>query len=146
MNTATEPATDAAGFTEAERDIFGPYFDGQRMRLGDPSKIRRYMVRACGGQPGALLKSIQNPDTPEALKFEQTKQILDAAHFAFELHAFDEASGAGVLEKDVWATIKAFVAFCKKKSPILKSSATCSQPMEASQAAARTTASGSDCC
>jgi hypothetical protein len=131
------------------KDIF-QYHDGEKQRWGDPMAIRRRLVLACGGSFQRLwedyfpdLSKVGLPPEEGGLTPERAaslllaratagEKFLPAVRQAFQMVAFDEATGAGATEQHCEDAARAFGQFCEDAKKKLGNSATSSAPTTSS--------------
>ena len=107
-------------WSEAERQIFGPYHDGRAQVYGDPLAIWRRLVHGLDGDVNRWLTHARSEE-PE-IRYQATERILVATVEAFDLAPFDRATGQGVLERDAMAILNTFFDWIdQKKSPPVNS-------------------------
>jgi hypothetical protein len=120
-------------FTEQERKVFGPYWNGVAKIYGDPLTIDRRMRRALEGDPNEFLAIAKDPNQPESERFAATERVLRAAEFAFSLQPFDPASGQGSTEEQVREVLQQFSDWVDQKKTQQQNSQTCSPVTEECQ-------------
>lgn len=102
-------------FTDNERRVYGPYFNGAQAVFGDPFKINRTLIHLLNGEPNQVIADY-NSKEPCPAKFEATDKLLKAGVEAFGLIPFDAATGQGSLESDVIKVVTDFMKWCSKKN------------------------------
>jgi len=102
-------------YSESDRNIFGPFYNGSEMVHADPLRIRRLLVHELGGDLNAVLSQAHAEEEP--VRFQARDQLLSAARIAFDMTPFNPATGAGAVEADLWAALTAFLDFIEKKNP-----------------------------
>src|SRR5258708_2968626 len=100
-------------FSEAQRRIFGPYFNGVTAIYADPLKAHRRLSYELGGDPEAVGIRANSEDQTE--KFKARAMLLAATVKALDMVPFDPQTGQGASEVDVWAAYNSFVDFLEKK-------------------------------
>ena len=108
-------------YSEKDRQVFGPYFDGQQSRYGDPLAINRRLTAALGGDQSAIAKYHADPQAQEA--------VLRAARIALELVPFDPATGSGALDIDAETALRSFLEFLEGNGSRAGKSPTSSLPI-----------------
>lgn len=101
-------------WTDQERRIFGPYFDGKASVHADPMAVDRRLKKALGGDVNAVLQRYRSDCEMEAL--DATDLIVLAAYVAFDLQPFDKATGAGVVETEAVDILFRFFDWTEKKN------------------------------
>lgn len=87
-------------FSETDRQIFGPYWNGTVQVYADPVAVRRKFQAVLGGDANAVLRAFRS-DKPEE-SIPAGERLAAAVCVAFGLGSpFDPATGAGVVEA-VW--------------------------------------------
>lgn len=117
-------------FSETDKTIYGPYFNGVQQVYGDPIRLHRRLIHGLSGEQAQVLSDIRNKEAPEQVRFEATERFLAASVFAFELAAFDPATGQGMQENAVLALAKDFLGWIKKKEPSTPTAPTCAPPIQ----------------
>ncbi len=108
---------------------FGPYFAGPGPgRYADPFRVRRKLNQLLGGPSGAaqVVKLWESPLPEEALPAAEL--LLGAIREAFDLPAFDPATGQGVGEEDLVALWAAWNEWCRDQKKTAATSPTGSTP------------------
>lgn len=112
---------------DAERAVFGPYLDGEKMRYGDPLAISRRLNQAAGGDVNRVIEDDRSEDP--AVSGPAREKLLAAARFALEMVPFDILTGRGAQEGDIMAALRLFLEWVQKKSENTPPSLTYSTPM-----------------
>ncbi len=120
-------------FSEQERLVYGAFNNGLGQVYADPLRVWRFLVHFLDGDPNQVLRDMRSTDEP--VKFEAVNKMLDAAIQSFPLQPFDPASGAGLCEQDILATVRHFFGWLDEKK---KQSAT--PPMSSAATAAESPA------
>src|SRR5215469_8096350 len=114
-------------FSEGERAIFGPYFNGERLVHADPIRVHRRLYSKLDGDPNKyfelirLKKDEQGNPLPEdqQIPLEQRNQakerVLEAGLYALDMLPFDPVSARGATENDIMAALRAFLEFRASK-------------------------------
>lgn len=100
-------------FTEKERRVYGPYWNGQANIYGDPLRIHRMLVHELGGDPNAVLADYKSEMEPA--QFEAANRLAKAAVIVFGLMPFDTKTGLGCLEDDCMTVLIDYMKWCGKK-------------------------------
>jgi hypothetical protein len=117
-------------FTPAERQIFGPFWDGRTVRHADPLRIRRRLAQLLGREAPKLLEQWQAEEAPPQVRIDAAEHFLWAVSEAFELPKFDPADGQGATEDVVIGVWNAFHDWLKKKGPTTPNGPTSSPPTD----------------
>lgn len=143
-------------FSEKERRCF-QYADGTGQdRWADPLKVRRIMLRETGGLLDATWEKAAEmwrilrmrapehdsdwkrpPVTPEMIACEDI--LLSAARKAFNLPAFDPATGGGSVDSDVITVLRSWSAWVGKCAAAGGSGQTSAAPTDSGLAGASPT-------
>lgn len=114
-------------FSESERKIFGPYFNGESSVYADPIRVHRRLCYKLDGDPNRhfqKLRTLTDPEgkplppdqqTPEAERFQAKERVLEAAAYALDMVPFDPQSARGATENDVMAALRAYLEFRSEK-------------------------------
>lgn len=120
-------------YTTKERLIYGPYNNGVKYIYGDPIRIYRRLVVACGGDLDAVGKAqAQNDD--QLAKANAVDKLIHAAQQAFGLVLFNPEAynpgekTPGLNDDEVLTLLDDFFGWCKKKEGITENSQTLPQP------------------
>lgn len=126
-------------YTEQERRIFGPYFNGAENVYADPIRAHRRLFAALDGDLNKYLREAR-PDlrdlpadeSPEqmTLRLRAEERLLGATVAAFDLVPFDARTGVGALESDAWAVLNSYLEWLEKNGSRGPSCATCSLPSD----------------
>lgn len=109
-------------FTDQQRTIFGPYFNGQEEVYGDPLKIHRRLCHALGGDPNAVIAEANKGDN------DARERVLDAAGWSLEMVPFDKRTGQGATEEVVDQALRQFLEWLEGNAQRAGSYLTCSRP------------------
>lgn len=112
-------------FNEAQRRVFGPYFNGEDQVYADPLTVHRRLFSLLGDPNAVLLDA--NSDDP-SLRHQAREKLLPAAREALELVPFDKKTGRGSLEQDVMAALRSYLEWMEGKGGPGSSLPTCSPP------------------
>jgi hypothetical protein len=101
-------------FRDKDKRIYGPYFDGVSLRLGDPLKIYRSLLLLLDGDINKVLTEAvakyPNTDRPDLpTQAAARTQICTAAVTAFELKPFDPGDGTGVTQAEAEGVFDTFL-------------------------------------
>ncbi len=96
-------------FSEEERLIFGPYFDGRADVHGDPVRILRRLKTLLEGDVNKFLTQARS-DVPE-LACIAYDRLIDATVQSFDLVGFDKVSGEGLTEDRVMSVLVSFTTW-----------------------------------
>jgi hypothetical protein len=87
-------------FTAADKQIFGPYWNGQANVFADPVAVRRRFQAILKGDGNSVLRAFRSDNPAESIPAGE--RLAAAVCAAFGLgNPFDPATGTGVLEA-VW--------------------------------------------
>lgn len=100
-------------FSPAERNIFGPYYDGHGHRWADPLFVSRTLTLELGGQPNEWFAKTRSPDPVE--KGEAVGRIVSACLAAFSMAPFDPATGEGADEHLLLTTLDEYLKWRDSK-------------------------------
>lgn len=117
-------------FNEAERRIFGPYFNGVGLVFADPLRVHRLLHHCLDGEVNKQLALARSEN--EAERFQAWEKLIPATVYALDLKPFDPATGQGSLEQDVKAALRAYLEFMDEKKDQGLTSQTSLQPTPAS--------------
>jgi hypothetical protein len=101
-------------YSESERAVFGPYFNGERLVYADPLAVYRALTHELDGEPNKHLENLKAAEEP--VQFAAKERVLVAARKALGMVPFDDATGKGSLEQDVMAALTAYTEWMEKKS------------------------------
>jgi len=118
-------------YSEQDRRIFGPYFNGLQSVYGDPLQINRRLVHALDGDPAPVHERANSQE--EAERFEAREKLVVAARYAFGMVEFNPTTGQGAVELDVWTALNSFLEWREKKDSTAVTLPT-SQPLSDSSA------------
>ena len=94
-------------YTDKERLIFGPYWDGAGERFADPKQAYRRLIHALDGDPNKYLRAIKSQSEPE--RFEAMERLIDASRAVFEMAPFDPGTGGGATDTDCLNVVRDFL-------------------------------------
>lgn len=114
-------------FTEDERRIYGPYFNGAKEVLADPLALNRKIKALMGGNPAKLVEDYNSGIAEVA--FEAGERFFAAVREAFGLVAFDPETGDGMTESDCLKCWNDFQSWLKKKDVTDRNSPTSVPPL-----------------
>lgn len=100
-------------FSQAEKEIFGPYFDGEKERWADPLRVRRTLDMALAGRVNDYLARMVADNPVE--KGEAINAVIQAAAHAFGLKLFDPETGEGVLDSSVLNLMESYTDWENEK-------------------------------
>lgn len=115
-------------FNEAERRIFGPYFNGAEMVFADPIRVHRRLHFMLDGETNKYLALYRSENEVE--RYQAKEKLLPAAIYALDMVPFDPKTGQGSLEQDVMAALRAYLEFMDEKKEVGPILPTCSQPTQ----------------
>ena len=95
------------------RQIFGPYFNGQTQVFCDPLAVYRKLHYLLGGTPEEYLREMKSEDPN--LSYPAKEAVLQATRGAFGLQPFSTEDGSGAQDEDCWNILGAFLDFVSKK-------------------------------
>lgn len=113
-------------FNEAERRIFGPYFNGVEMVYADPLRIYRQLQAALDGDTNAYLERMRSEAAADSNTAKD--RVLAAVISVFGMPAFDPKTGQGTLEQDAMAVLRNYLEFMHAKKEMGQSLRTYSVP------------------
>lgn len=131
-------------FSENERQIFGPYFNGERSVYADPIRVHRRLYYKLDGEPNRYFQRLHilkdsegNPlppekQVPEAERFAAKERVLEAAAYALDMLPFDPTSARGATENDIMAALKMYLEFRQSKKVNGPIPPSCSPPIQGS--------------
>lgn len=102
-------------FTEAERKIFGPYFNGAELVYADPLRVHRRLLYMLDGETNKWLEKAKSENLEE--RFQAKEKLLPAVVYALDMLPFDPKTGLGSLEQDVIAALRSYLEFMEGKGP-----------------------------
>lgn len=105
-----------------------PYNDGKKDRFGDPSKIDRVLEAYANNNLRGLLEQTGSPN-PE-LSMPAWEGLHAGIRAAFELDAFDVATGTGATEDFCFSLLESFQEWKAKKKASIGMPPTSSQPTD----------------
>lgn len=120
-------------FSDQDRKIFGPIFNGREVVHIDPTRVKRKMSALC---PGNLfnehLLRWKNPqqEVDPQLSLESSEIVLDCIIKAFDLIPFDPLSGNGLSDDDVIDVWNSYSEWVKKKLTSTENSQTSALSMD----------------
>jgi hypothetical protein len=106
-------------FSEAERQIFGPYFNGHELVYADPQVVLRQLYAKLDGDPNRFIEEA-NSDDPSK-RNAALDRLIPASREALDLAEFNTLTGHGAIEVDVLSALRLFLDFIQKKSPRVES-------------------------
>jgi hypothetical protein len=115
-------------YTEQERRIFGPYFNGTEVVYADPIRLKRRLDHALEGETPKWIERYNDPAHPQ--HYDAQERVLAAAVWAMELRPFNPQTGEGVLEAEVEQALYGFLEYLEGKGPRAESTPTSSTPSE----------------
>jgi hypothetical protein len=103
-------------FPEQDRLVFKYQVRGAD-RFADPLEVRRRMVRGGKGEIDQILADCYN-EAPQFLmaSLDAQEKRLAIARAAFDLPAFDPATGEGVTEAEVIFVLESFLEWLEKNA------------------------------
>lgn len=105
---------------------YGPYFDGNGARHGDPLRIYRRLLTGLGGDPNRLLERYESLTDDEA-----REKITQAAGWALEMVPFDPQTGQGATEALVESTLRDFLGWLEGNASAVGTTVTWQLPTAA---------------
>lgn len=117
-------------FPESKRQIFGPFFNGEKEVFADPLRVYRRLQVQLDGDANKYLEQSRSEDF--SLAFHAKERIIPAALFALELVPFDPKTGKGTLEEDCIRVLNAYLEFMDEVKKNSQKQVTYSLPSPAS--------------
>lgn len=100
-------------FSDKQRRIFGPYFNGVDTVYADPIRVYRALQHCLGGK---LAEDIEKANAASHEdNFVARDRLTAAAHFAFGLRPFDPKTGDGMTETEVREVLAAYLRWFSEK-------------------------------
>ncbi len=96
-------------YTETQRRIFGPYWNGVAQVYADPIRVHRLLTHELDGDPNKYLTGAQAEDEPT--RFQARNRLLAAATRALDMIPFSPETGQGALESDVMVALSNYLEF-----------------------------------
>lgn len=115
-------------YNEAERQVFGPYFNGEKLAYADPIRVHRHLNALLDGEVNKYLERSRSEDLAE--RFNAEERLLPAVVKALNMVPFDPDTGTGALEQDVRAALRAYLEFMDGKKGMGPTSPTYSLPSQ----------------
>lgn len=100
-------------FSDEQRRIFGPYFNGAQNLYADPLRVYRRLCYRLEGDPNKFIRERNSPDAQASLPARD--RLLEATAFAFDMVPFDPATGKGALTQDVEKVLRDYLEYMEKK-------------------------------
>lgn len=102
-------------YTEDERAVYGPYWNGEKEVFADPLAVYRGLISATEGDPNYWIGKARSGTLAE--QAAAWDKLVPAARSALGLVAFDADTGKGATEAEVRKALSDFLVYCKKKGP-----------------------------
>ena len=106
-------------YTSEQKNIFGPYDNGESMSFGDPYAIWRSLNFHTGGELIRIVEQHRATDGQGNLdlvnSYDATNKLITACVHAFHLKTVDHTTGKGIDEKRILELFDAFIEWLKKK-------------------------------
>lgn len=114
-------------FSDTERAIFGPYFNGIQTVYADPIRVHRRLYAKLDGDPNKWFERMRvrkdeqgNPlpedqQVPLQERNSAKERVLEAGLYALDITPFDPVSARGATENDIMAALRAYLEFRAKK-------------------------------
>jgi hypothetical protein len=123
-----------------QRQIFGPYWNGQARVYGDPVRLKRRLDHAARGELPKWIERWNDPSHPQ--HHEALDALLGAARWAMELVPFDPATGSGATDDEAEFALRQLLEWLEGKGPRAETSPTSSRPTATSGVGPSPTTSG----
>ena len=122
-------------YTEEQRRVFGPFWDGSCNVYRDPIRVHRRLVHALGGEPNEWLSKFHTGD------YDAVEKVIQAAGWALEMIPFDYVTGDGATEAEVEDALRSYLGWLEGKDLPVAISPTSSRPtaLESSEVESWTT-------
>lgn len=95
------------------REIFGPYHNGQSPVYADPVAVYRKLHYALDGVPADYISDSKAEDVQ--VSYPAKEKLLAATRFAFGLQEFNPVDASGTQDDDCWRLLNVFLDWVNKK-------------------------------
>jgi hypothetical protein len=100
-------------FSDADRAIFGPFFNGQGMVYADPLRVYRELSLELDGDPQLWIARSRDDDPRTRLVAEG--RLVQASRSAFGLAPFEPDSGQGAQDQDALTALRSYLVWLDQK-------------------------------
>jgi len=99
-------------YSEEERKIFGPYYNGAEDVYADQIRAYRQFMVALDGDPNSVIK--QTKDENKILSAQAKMKLADATRAALSMIPFDTMSGYGATDSDFLKVAAEYLEWMEK--------------------------------
>lgn len=95
------------------REIYGPYFNGEEQLFADPLSAYRKLIFHLDGKPRETVEESKSEDVE--VSYPAKEKLVEAARAAFYLAPFNPRDGSGARDEDAWVVLVDFLNWVTKK-------------------------------